>query len=390
MDDIKLSLNELLKGKAKINDKKAQDISNSLFAVCIRERDISQLADFLLRFDPLVSCVFFQKYSGEMSQNDLSELIDSLLSRQSALKIKADNFWIRVCSILSVYAAKLEVPAAVCSLFKKGLQYIDTSEGFSKRNMLVFNTKVLPFFNKDAAICGLNDWNDFDCSRLVRFVRTLTDEGFIPQETFSEWVETNKLRKYLPESSTGTETLARVINHPKEPEDTGTKNPPEPEKQPCEDLEVILTEALHRANSLIKENKKDKAEIESLGLAVTGKDTEILRLNETIIKNKEALDLARAELSGLYTQLSDARSKIEKLTKEMQGFAKMHEDTLGDKIITLKNDISSAIKNEYSVYVSNLSQPCNEDILNIYKSCLSNLFKKLKRFNISADTEGNL
>jgi len=88
------------------------------------------------------------------------------------------------------------------------------------------------------------------------------------------------------------------------------------------------------------------------------------------------------ELTTLRAQLAEKDMQIEDLTQRLRTSLEMDNISKNQELITLKNDISEALKLDYADYAKSTNLPYNEDLFEMYRSTLKRIFKLLKRFGI--------
>ncbi|MCL1995503.1 MAG: hypothetical protein FWG63_04770 [Defluviitaleaceae bacterium] len=77
--------------------------------------------------------------------------------------------------------------------------------------------------------------------------------------------------------------------------------------------------------------------------------------------------------------------KIEELREQLRTALKMENISKNSEIIGLKNDISEILRLDYSGFVASKKDPYSEDLFEVYRSIISNIFKVLKRFGIPCE-----
>ena len=88
------------------------------------------------------------------------------------------------------------------------------------------------------------------------------------------------------------------------------------------------------------------------------------------------------ELSSLRDSLAEKNGQIEDLTQRLRASLQMDSISKTQELITLKNDISEALKLDYADYTKSKDSPHSDDLFEAYRATLGRIFKLLKRFEI--------
>ena len=71
------------------------------------------------------------------------------------------------------------------------------------------------------------------------------------------------------------------------------------------------------------------------------------------------------------------------LKERLQISIQMSETSKKQEVLTLKNDISDALKLDYADFIRSKERPCDEDLFIAYRFILTRIFKLLKRYGIN-------
>ena len=110
-------------------------------------------------------------------------------------------------------------------------------------------------------------------------------------------------------------------------------------------------------------------------------------------KNAESLEKDRcisvlnADLSNKDIRITEAEKQVLDLTERLRISIHMDDISSNQELITLKNNISSALKLEYEDFVKSKTSPLSQDLFEVYISMLTRIFKLLKRYGISCEEE---
>ena len=82
-------------------------------------------------------------------------------------------------------------------------------------------------------------------------------------------------------------------------------------------------------------------------------------------------------------QILALQNQVSDLTERLRTSLNMDSISKNQELITLKNDISEALKLDYADYTKSKDGPYNEDLFEAYRSTLTRIFKLLKRYGIT-------
>jgi len=83
--------------------------------------------------------------------------------------------------------------------------------------------------------------------------------------------------------------------------------------------------------------------------------------------------------------LEEAQLQIDDLTSRLRTSLSMDEISKNQELTTFKNDISKALRFDYSDFIGTKNGECNQDLFEAYQASLSRVFKVLRRFGISCE-----
>lgn len=122
--------------------------------------------------------------------------------------------------------------------------------------------------------------------------------------------------------------------------------------------------------------------IEALTAALAQRDEEMLLMNRRIAERENKILSLINEDKEKEIELTNQKQQIDDLTERLRKSMQMDDISKKQEILTLKNDISEALKLDYEDFVKSKEKPYEEDLFEAYRSTLSRIFKLLKRFGI--------
>jgi len=120
-------------------------------------------------------------------------------------------------------------------------------------------------------------------------------------------------------------------------------------------------------------------------LQVQKKDAEIAAAQAMLREKEKQLSTASLELKKSKDELSSSEAQVSDLTDRLRTSLNMDEISKNQELVTLKNDISEALKLDYSDFMGTKSSECSQDLFEAYRSTLTRIFKLLKRFGITCE-----
>ena len=122
--------------------------------------------------------------------------------------------------------------------------------------------------------------------------------------------------------------------------------------------------------------------IEALTAALAQRHEEMLLMNRRIAERENKILSLINEDKEKEIELTNQKQQIDDLTERLRKSMQMDDISKKQEILTLKNDISEALKLDYEDFVKSKEKPYEEDLFEAYRSTLSRIFKLLKRFGI--------
>jgi predicted nucleic acid-binding Zn-ribbon protein len=384
MGELEIKLDDLLSRKKKPGPEVLAGITDDLCQLFKSTQDAAKLADYLLCFHADVTSHFFEKSSDEIKSDDIHKIIDSLLVQQSVLKINVESFWSRVCCLISIYLNKKSIPVSVFNLLKTSLKKIESKKGFSKQSVNTFKNKIPAILENTQFLENLPSWKESELMTLLKFLNNAKDCGCFTEEYLLKWSETNGFTKYIP-------TQDQILAKQKIEEKKLLNN------LQSLAIEQILQVISDKVSNIQNEKTKMENVNKSLQQQVESKNDEILKytqrlkektreltdLNQEITEKKAALETAHKESQTLHGQILEFQNKVQKQNEDIKNFTNTHEGAIHDEINSLKSKIAKDISNAFTIFTANNPKPSSVDLCEIYKSCLSNLFRTLKRNGIN-------
>lgn len=146
-------------------------------------------------------------------------------------------------------------------------------------------------------------------------------------------------------------------------------------------IAVAQNEMLNRIRLLTESARVS----EELAAQLKKKDEEIAAAQRKISERNDQLEGFLAELKNVKETLNDANERNADLTNRLRKSLSMDEISKNQELITLKNDISVAMKPDYRDFTNSRDKEFSQGLFEVYRSMLSRLFRVLKRHEIELE-----
>jgi hypothetical protein len=360
---------------SKDNRKKAVAI---LLTMSEEINNVKQVADYLMKLHYSVCPAYFNRAAMELSSENLAAVVEAFRANEQFQKDKPQNFLYPkgFGSVLSLTkASKYELAFSILNYIlirsESGSQFADGCKNNFKKtiidvNGLSFVQKLYEVVNADAF-----EANPFEKRRFERFLDAVVDRTVSTTVAVSQ---SQAVKVAQPETAK------------EEPVQISAKKP---EKAKDSDSQ-ISNEALVKVEStqmeillLLRRLTKNRAAIDTLSMQIQKKDVEISTAQATLREREQQLSTSTLELKKIKSTLSSAEAQVSDLTERLRTSLNMDEISKNQELATLKNDISEALKLDYSDFMASKGSEYSPDLFEAYRSTLTRIFKLLKRFGIT-------
>gem|GEM_PF-1400521 len=355
------------------NRNKAVEALQTLFA---ENGSHKQVAEYLIKLHYSVCQAFFEEFCSSASEENTFAVAEALVNNEQFKKGNPNN--IMYPKGLSAVLALASKGKYQTSFFVLGriLSKSERSDGFSDGfvnnfKKLIVDKNGMPYILSlfEQATKGEIVCKDFEQKQLARFLKSLDDNVKVtPHQEVA--VATPNPESTQPVISTGGPTSSA---------------PPEKQKNHSNGAEAIarIDKKQQEILEIVRRLSNSMLSIESLASAITRRDEEISLVKADLAeKERRAASLA-IEIGMKEKQLSEMNGQIADLTERLRISLQMDDISKNQELITLKSDISDALKLDYADFAKSKENPYSEDLFEAYRSTLTRIFKLLKRFGIS-------
>jgi len=374
-------LNEICSKKdlSKDNRKKAVAI---LLKLSDDINNAKQVVEYLMKLHYSACSTYFNQAATELSDEQLTAIVGAFRANEQFQKEKPQNVLYPkgFGSVLSLTkAAKYELAFSIfnCILLRSesGSQFAEGCKNNFKKtiidaNGLSFIQKLFEVVNADSF-----EAKSFDKRRFERFLDavvdrtvTLTAEASTVSSAAASQSKTAKKEE---------QALTPLVNEDEKPKSTVAQIP----QGSLAKIETTQSEIL----SALRKLTENRTAIDSLSLQVQKKDAEIAAAQAMLREKEKQLSTASLELKKSKDELSSSEAQVSDLTDRLRTSLNMDEISKNQELVTLKNDISEALKLDYSDFMGTKSSECSQDLFEAYRSTLTRIFKLLKRFGITCE-----
>jgi hypothetical protein len=380
MDAIK-TLEDVLAKKAKnMSNENRKRAVGALLALFGEDNGAKQVAEYLIKLHYSVCQSFFEEFCLSASDENIIAIAEALVNDEQFKKGKTNNImYPKGLSAVLALASKGKYQASFLVL-SRILSQSEKAGGFSDGcvnnfKKLIADKNGMPFILNlfEHATEGEVACKEFELKRLDRFLKSLDDKGVV---TSHEEVEvTSPISKSTqPPSGFVATPLSPAPDVPQQKHEKVSNG-----AETITRIEKNQQEILAAIRRLVD----SRSSIEALSLAIARRDEEISAIKSDLAeKERRAASLA-SEIGVKEKQLAEMKGKIDNLTGRLRTSLQMDNISKSQELITLKNDISEALKLDYADFAKSKENPYSEDLFEAYRSTLARIFKLLKRFGIT-------
>lgn len=364
------------KGLSEDNRMKAVSV---LLKLSVDTNNAKQVVGYLMKLHYSACPAYFNQAVTELNGEQLESVVEALLINEQFQKDKPQNFLYPkgFGSVLSLAkASKSELAFSILNYIlqrsENGSQFADSCKnGFKKT---IIDANGLAPIQKLYDIVNLDAFNAkaFEKRRFERFL------GSVADKTVTTVVETlpATVKKTTQPESAKEEPQAPAIKLEK-------AKSPEAQfpKYALAKIESSQSEILVVLRKLIE----NRTAIDTLSMQIQKKDSEIAAAQAAIREREQQLSTSSLELKKTKATLSSAEAQVSDLTERLRTSLNMDEISKNQELATLKNDISEALKLDYSDFMGTKGNKYSADLFDAYQSTLTRIFKLLKRFGITCE-----
>lgn len=383
MDEIKM-LEDILEKKTKeLSKKDREDVVEALSQLAIKNHDYDEILRYLYKFHYSVSGDFFDKLSKVVVDEKVLNMVEAMISSS---QFKADRTYYKELSAMLALATKgkYQISFSILSgILKKSDKGGFFADGCLKNfKSLIVDKNGMQYIEKIYEGIEKREikYAELDKMRLDRFLKTIEDQNNL---------NNNKARKIQQ-----NEIVEKEENqHKKSPKESIVDENDIKKKDSLEENTFFKVDDTESAIKRIDKAQKEilvkmqvltenRLCIEALTAALAQRDEEMLLMNRRIAERENKILSLINEDKEKEIELTNQKQQIDDLTERLRKSMQMDDISKKQEMLTLKNDISEALKLDYEDFVKSKEKPYEEDLFEAYRSTLSRIFKLLKRFGI--------
>ena len=348
---------------------------SALKELAAMDDEAKTIAEYLIKLSYTVSQLFFEEAALTVGNERLGQIIDALITNEQFQKGKANNIRYPKGFISILSLAKTGKYQLSFSVLNYILSQAETNGGFSDGcknsfiKLIINNAGLTAIENVVKSVQdGEVVCKEYEKNRLNRFI-----------DAIMESISVNKVKDAKTE--TATPQLQNIDETVVTPEPVQNLNNVALSNDTITKIKSSQVEML----SLLRKLSSDHIAIDTLSAQLTSRENEITDIRAQRDDKEQQLKEALTEISALTLKLAKADSDVSDLKERLRSSLSMDEISKNQEITTLKNDISEALKLDYSDFIGTKESEYNPDLFDVYRSTLTRMFKLLKRFGITCE-----
>jgi len=365
------------KGDSNISRESAAEALKTLF---LENNDPKKVVEYLMRLHYSISQAFLEEFCESATDEQITELAEALLNdEQFKNGSKSNNImYPKGLSAVLALASKEKYQSAFLILLKI-LSTSEKSDGFSdgcvnnfkklivEKNGLPFILNLFEQMTNNAIAC-----KEFEQQRLTRFLKTIENMAVTTTKEDVSVVAQNSESIKISATETGKFI---DVSFPLE------SNPAA--KPDSLDMVYKIEKTQQYILNYVRGLVEDRKSINALTVILAQRDEELKLLRDVVSEKERRIVSLASEVAAKDSQLSEAKRQVDDLTERLRTSFQMDEISRSQELITLKNDISEALRLDYADFVKSKDSSYNEDLFEAYRSTLTRIFKLLRRFGIT-------
>lgn len=390
MEEVIERINELLKRSSKIGIADSAEAVYLIYKLYSSNKDYEMLVNYLYEFHYKISAIFTKKYYFEISKEERDNIIESFLNCKKFHDNQSGTSLLRGFSILTEIISKDITDNNILKIIKRLCKLAEKNSGFNhtscKALLSFLNVVDGKFFDIDLA-----QLSDCEIRSLYRYVSsTISDINTCPYGSkVQAWLERYSFalpnqnfaaKDKRAEVGFATNKIEKLAIQPTitEPVESTAKAEADSLKELIRTLKAANEEAQKLFNSIFIKN----AILQNLEDKLNFKEKETISLKGEIENKNAHISVLNDELNKIKTEFSDKDHLIIDLTERLKTSFNADDISKKQELITLKNDIGSAIRLQYEDFNEHKNESCNEDNYEAFKVTLNQVFRTLKRYGI--------
>ncbi|MDL2233238.1 hypothetical protein LJC63_06625 [Ruminococcaceae bacterium OttesenSCG-928-L11] len=341
-----------------------------------------QVAGYLMKLHYSACPAYFNRAATELANEQLAAVVEAFRANEQFQKDKPQNFLypkgfgsVLALAKAAKYGLSFSILNYILLRSENGSQFADGCKNSFKKT--VIDTNGLAFIQKLAKAVNTDsfDAKSFDKRRLERFLDAVADNTV-----------TTSVEALPPPLSSSNTTQPKAIKEDPISAPTEKVAPPNSfEANISVDSLVRIEATQSEMLAVLRRLTENRTAMDALALQLQKKNGEIDSAQSTILDRERQLSATALELKKSKEALSSAEEQISDLTSRLRASLNMDEISKNQELTTLKNDISEALKLDYSDFIGTRNSEYSQDLFEAYRSTLTRIFKLLKRFGVTCE-----
>lgn len=374
-------MNELMQKKTKIGNSDSREVAEIIFNLYKRNNDLESSIENLYHFHYRVIGIYVNKYYNDFNIQEKENFIKAFVENSKFKENIANSSILKGFSILQEMLKLNENDKNIYYLFN------NISSVAEKKGQ--YNSSVKGAFYEFLSEVGDEFLNlNFDImseeerKRMLRYIdATIENSSNISCE--QSMLRLGERYSYKFTNKIDNESI-KEENRKDEEDNTEYKNDLQKSYASNEliNLVSLLENANEEANKLFKNIFERNLTIKSLEQQITLKEREINEVKLQIRNEKDKSTYLTTKIEELKAELNSSNLEIDNLKGRLKIAFNIDDVKKNQEIITLKTDISTALKLQYEDFNEHKEEECNEDNYEALKVTLNQVFRTLKRYGI--------
>lgn len=371
-------LTKNVKITSKENKKKAVDALTALFT---ESNDPKQVVEYLIKLHYSVCQTFLEEFCTSASDEQITVVAEALVADEQFKKGNPNN--IRhpkgLSAVLALASKEKYQPAFFVLL--NILSYAEKSDGFSdgcinnfkklivEKNGLPFVSNLFEQMTNGTIVCKESEQR---C--LTRFLKIIDNMTVVTT------------KEEVPAVGQNSESIKTSVTEMGKINDVCFSSVVKPAAI-SDNIDVVYKIERTQQDILnyVRKLVENRTSIDALTLAIAQRDGELDSLRDVVSEKEQRIALLSSEFGAMDRQLSEVKGQVADLTDRLRTALQMDDISKSQELITLKNDISEALKLDYADFIKSSERPYSDSLFNVYRTTLSRIFKLLKRFGINCE-----
>jgi hypothetical protein len=378
MEAIKVLEDVLTKKGKPISNEGRKRAVEALQALFKKSNDPKQVAGYLIKLHYSVCQAFLEELCSSASDDNIINIAETLVNDEQFKNGNLNNImYPKGLSAVLALASRRKYQASFLILLRI-LAKSEKPGGFSDGCLNSFKKLIadkdgLPFISAlfEQVTNGSVVCEEFERIQFTRFLKVIENNMLVTSgDAYVAVQNSDSTKRPAPKagqygSAGSVPQLIQVA------------------KSECEETVCKIEKTQQDILAAMRKLADNRSSIDALTSAISRRDDELNSLRAVVPEKERRAALLASEVSARDNQISEMKRQIDDLTGRLRASLQMDDISKNQELITLKNDISEALKLDYADFVKSKDSPYDIDLFDMYRSTLTRIFKLLKRFGIT-------